>query len=1053
MANKIVGFTINIDGIQSINELNDAIKQTEKELKNLATGTQEFADKAAELARLKAEQKAIKKQQDDLNKSFLETSDALGAYDKLSNKLNRLRKEYKDLAVSEKASTKEAEDLLEEIQRLDKQLKKVDASAGQFQRNVGNYPKTFAKITRSLVSSIPGFEAFSDMLRDQEGRLTGFGKALIGGFAAFQAGKFIVQAVGQLNELVKKIDETKNAVANFSGASGEELNNLTRDVTALAQTFGADANDINEAAKSIADKTGVSFGEALKQVETGLLSGTMATDEFLSAVSETPEIMEQVGEATGEYADRQRGLLDANKELAQAQIETAAKFADFGAQMQTFGTYVQTFLLNALIYIVDLLRPMAKFWYDIGVAVYDFVQSSEPLRAVFTAIGDFFQNLPYIFAGNIEALKQLGKNFVNFFKVLSLDAQIFGENIKSFFGANVDAAIAELRKKRAAITDESKTVGEAWKEGYENARKESEKSITQTTQTENKKRTQINAEAIKKQKEDAQKAAEELQKNREKFLSDEAKFREQQLNVIANLQQKAADLTIQLLKDEQEKRKAQAKKDFDASIKAAKEQGENLNKLNREREAEAVKLYGEASQIVTQLRKQNNESEQQAQKEFQAFTLLEEQKYQEELAAIQKAGQDKAMQDRNAAYEKRLSEIATIADRETNALEQARLKGLVSEDDYNRQLFDINKKRIDAEIAENQKLFEENEKLKAQGVMIDEQLNATLLDKNAQLYTDILNLEKDYTEKSGQLIEERINKSDEELQKRRDAIQKNIEDAANYTTQALDLVNQFAQAADEQRNARFAAQEEQNQKAIESLNERLNNATGLERRYLQQQLEREQNNADQIAKAKEEAEQESAKREKTIAIIQSIIQGALAVSKAIASAPPPFNIPAIVAAGIQAAAQTALIAAQPLATGGVVGKLNGEIVQFAGGGVVKSKGNIKPLSNGDNVLATLKTGEVVLNKEQQNRIGYSTLKSAKIPGFAAGGVVGAPTSLIADSNMVAAEQRNQSNMFNETIAAINGRMDRLQVVYTASTDYDVELSRSDKKTIKANASF
>lgn len=1043
MANKIVGFTINIDGIQSINELNDAIKQTEKELKNLATGTQAYADKAEELAKLRAEQKAIKKQQDDLNKSFLEQSNAIGAYDKLSNKLNRLRKEYKDLAVSEKASSKEAQELLDEIQKLDRQLKDVDASAGQFQRNVGNYPKTFAKITRSLLTTVPGFEAFNDMLRDGEGNLTGFGKALVGGFVAFQAGKFIVQAVGQLNELVKKIDETKNAVANFSGASGEELNNLTRDVTALAQTFGADANEINEAAKSIADKTGVSFGEALKQVETGLLSGTMATDEFLSAVAETPEIMAQVGEATGEYADRQKGLLDANKELAQAQIDTAAKFADFGSQMQTFGTYVQTFLLNALIYIVDLLRPMAKFWYDIGVAVYDFVQSSEPLRAIFTAIGDFFSNLPYIFAGNIEALKQLGKNFVNFFKVLSLDAQIFGENIKSFFGANVDAAIEELRKKRAAITDESKTVGEAWREGYENARKESEKSITDTTQAETKKRTQINAEAIKKAKEQAEQA----KKDREKFLSDEAKFREQQLNTIANLQQKAADLTIQLLKDEQEKRKAQAKKDFDAAVESAKQQTEALNKLNKDRESEAVKLYGEASQEVSQLRKQNNEAEQQAQKEFQAFTLLEEQKFNEELLQIQKDGSEKAAQQRSESFQKRIDEIGTIAERETNALEQARLKGLVSEDEYNRQLFDINKKRIDAEIEENKKLFETNEKLKADGVMIDEELNATLLDKNAKLYTDLLNLEKDYTDKTGQLIEERIAKSDEELQARRDAIQKNIEDAAGYTTQALDLVNQFAQAADEQRNARFAAQEEQNQKAIEDLNERLSTATGLERRYLQQQLQSEQQTAEKIAKAKEDAELETAKRNKAIAIIQSIIATALAVAKAL-----PDPITATIA-GVIGAAQTAVIAAQPLATGGVVGKLNGEIVQFASGGVVKSKGNIKPLSNGDNVLATLKTGEVVLNRDQQNRIGYSTLKSAKIPGFAAGGVVGAPSSLIAESNMVAAEQRNQATMFENTIQAINGRMDRLQVVYTASTDYDVELSRADKKTIKANASF
>ena len=184
-----------------------------------------------------------------------------------------------------------------------------------------------------------------------------------------------------------------------------------------------------------------------------------------------------------------------------------------------------------------------------------------------------------------------------------------------------------------------------------------------------------------------------------------------------------------------------------------------------------------------------------------------------------------------------------------------------------------------------------------------------------------------------------------------------------------------------------------------------------------------------------------------MAIIQSLIATALAIAKANP------NIPLMILAGITGAAQTAAIAAQPLATGGVVGKLNGEIVQFAGGGVVKSKGNIKPLTNGDNVLATLKTGEVVLNREQQNRIGYSTLKSAKIPGFAAGGVVGAPTSLISESNMVAAEQRQQFTAFQDTVAAINGRVDRLQVVYTASTDYDVELSRQDKKTIKANASF
>ena len=93
MANTIVGFTIEIDGINTIDELNAEIKATTKAMKGLDTATEEYSEQAQKLAKLKAEQKAIKKQQDNLNKSLLETSKNLGSYDKLSAKLNRLRKE------------------------------------------------------------------------------------------------------------------------------------------------------------------------------------------------------------------------------------------------------------------------------------------------------------------------------------------------------------------------------------------------------------------------------------------------------------------------------------------------------------------------------------------------------------------------------------------------------------------------------------------------------------------------------------------------------------------------------------------------------------------------------------------------------------------------------------------------------------------------------------------------------------------------------------------------------------------------------------------------
>lgn len=65
--------------------------------------------------------------------------------------------------------------------------------------------------------------------------------------------------------------------------------------------------------------------------------------------------------------------------------------------------------------------------------------------------------------------------------------------------------------------------------------------------------------------------------------------------------------------------------------------------------------------------------------------------------------------------------------------------------------------------------------------------------------------------------------------------------------------------------------------------------------------------------------------------------------------------------------------------------------QFATGGRV-GKGNIQPLSNGDNVLATLKSGEVVLNEAQQMLLGGDAVfRKIGVPGFAEGGKVGQST--------------------------------------------------------------
>jgi hypothetical protein len=332
-------------------------------------------------------------------------------------------------------------------------------------------------------------------------------------------------------------------------------------------------------------------------------------------------------------------------------------------------------------------------------------------------------------------------------------------------------------------------------------------------------------------------------------------------------------------------------------------------------------------------------------------------------------------------------------------------------------------------------LLDENGKLKV-GIAQSE-YDAILLARQ-KLFTELSDEEKKQTEDVAKNAKEQTKIKQDQF-----------EQVLEYFNEGIGLIGEAFAVANERQQAAFDADIERSQLRQENLQEELENSTGLRRRFYQEQLDNEIENQAKIEKAREEAAKRAAKKEKAIAIIQSIINTALAVTRAFATS----GIAGAIAVGIAGAAQTAIIAAQPLAKGGVVGKLGGEIVQFANGGMVTSKGNIKPLSNGDNVLATLKTGEVVLNQDQQRRIGYSTLKAARIPNFAMGGVVGAPSGFLQDSLNKVSEEQSRFKVMQDLVLETQGRIDRLQVIYTASTDDDVEKGRNERKEIRATASF
>lgn len=136
----------------------------------------------------------------------------------------------------------------------------------------------------------------------------------------------------------------------------------------------------------------------------------------------------------------------------------------------------------------------------------------------------------------------------------------------------------------------------------------------------------------------------------------------------------------------------------------------------------------------------------------------------------------------------------------------------------------------------------------------------------------------------------------------------------------------------------------------------------------------------QFEKKRQDAEKAAAKERQKLAIKQATIEFAVAAIKTFAQYGWPAGLVAVAGLAIAFAAQLSAIKSQQFAKGGKVEK--------PGIGKIRTRSNIPVQHNGDDVLATVKRGEVILNQKQQKALGGpAVFKKIGVPGFATGGVV------------------------------------------------------------------
>ena len=299
---------------------------------------------------------------------------------------------------------------------------------------------------------------------------------------------------------------------------------------------------------------------------------------------------------------------------------------------------------------------------------------------------------------------------------------------------------------------------------------------------------------------------------------------------------------------------------------------------------------------------------------------------------------------------------------------------------------------------------------------------------------DLQKVFQDVIKNADKFREDQKKKEEEDLEERAKRIETYLQGASLLT----DLFSTIQQARFK-KDADILNQEiQKTEENITLLEEKAEKANGAKKKRLLKEIAIEKELLETKTKQAEELQLKAAKAEKKIAIAQSIIQGALAVNRALSNPPgPPITIPAAITAGVFAGIQTATIIAQPLAEGGVI---TGERVN--------QRQNIPTRSNGDNVLAYVKRGEVVLNQRQQSLLGGSpTFRKIGIKGFAQGGLVPPISAPVQGISM-----NNDISKYLDTIEAktdaINNRIDRLQA-YVVSEDIARDLAEGNKLKVKA----
>ena len=608
-------------------------------------------------------------------------------------------------------------------------------------------------------------------------------------------------------------------------------------------------------------------------------------------------------------------------------------------------------------------------------------KSGGAVGAVFSAIGTLFTEFPAIIGGVASVFSSFVDSIKAKFEILGLGL----EKLKLNFEAVIAAAdIIETIKIKARLAEIEKEESEAAK-----------RIISSTKDISN-----AFNEGFKATKE----AQEEFQKESIKATEAEEK-RLEQVKKTSEAQKKASALRKKR-REEEKKDREQALKDIEANAQARIKIALDLETKLRNLQTEALEDSTEKA-----LAKETERFEQERILRRKNFDDIINEIVEEE-AKIQ------------ALFDENSKEFIAIAEKRELQLEQIR--------QANNQIEQQQEKQHQEALLQIQK-DGDKAKLDAQKKAFDDEVASTDLEQEQE--------EAAEGAKSDAIIAKQIEGYNKEAEaakqaakEQEDIRKQTAQQVVNLVTTAVDAISKISQIAFEAEDARFAKAIETRQLNIEGLNEDLQTATGLQKKFLLQQVKQEEEALAKETEARKKAGKKQAEDQKAIQIVQAIIGGALAIVNAF-TLPPPASFIAAAATAIAVGVEIAAISSQQFAKGGI---LQGP--SHAQGGIQTSFGE-------------LEGGEAVINKRSTSQF-LPLLSEINAAGggkrFAEGGILTSPVS----APNVGSAQTDINGRFDQFLQAsmqqaqaTNSRIDRLQVNLDLNNLEDVQDNDSNLDTL------